>query len=153
MKLKILTLTLMIACIGIFAGCRKNVSANPAVIQAVALQDAENSCKAVEDGIKAANDAVERLEAGEPDYYAHIKPILRKLSAANNVAAQKINLAASGQNTGWQAALVSVGTSVTSSDLTAFGFKNQNTQLIVETSFAGLIAALTAIQAKFGGSR
>lgn len=154
MKLKILTLTLMIACIGIFAGCRKSVNnSNPAVVQAVALQDAENTCKTVEDGLLTANRAIEKLQATEPDYYNKVKPLLRKISKLNATASGKIALVASGQSADWKGALIAVSASVTPSDLTTFGFKNPNTQIIVETSFSGLILALSSIKTKFGGAQ
>lgn len=151
-KLKVLTIVALMACVLSLGACRKSVNtSNPAVVQAAALLDAENTCKTLEDGIKTANDAIEKLQAGEPDYYAKVKPLLKKLSAANNTAAQKINTVAGGGSADWKGALIALGTSVTPADLTTFGFKNSNTQLIVETSFAGLVATLSAIQTKFGG--
>lgn len=150
---KISILITLMACLLIATGCRKSVNnSNPAVVQAVALQDAENTCKTVEDGLLTANRAIEKLQATEPDYYNHVKPLLRKISKLNATASGKIALVASGQSADWKSSLIAVSASVTPSDLTTFGFKNANTQLIVETSFSGLILALTSIKTKFGGA-
>jgi hypothetical protein len=147
----IVAILLISVCLVPMEACRKNVNtSNPQVVQAAALLDAANTCKTLEDGIVAANDAVEKLEASEPEYYAHVKPLLKKLSSANTVASQKINIVAQGGTADWKGALVAVGTSVTASDLTTFGFKNSDTQLIIQGSFALLVTTLSSMQLKFG---
>ena len=134
------------------AGCRHNVNtSNPAVVQASALADAADTCKLLEDGLASAKAAVEKLETAEPDYYAHVKPLLKKMSAANVVAIEKIQVAKNGGTADWKGALVAVAASVSPSDLTSVGVKNQTSQLIVEGSIAGLVATLESFKAKFGG--
>lgn len=153
---KVVKSTIVLLLIGMLAfapiGCRKNININnPAVVQAAALLDASNTCKTLEEGLLSANNAVEALQAGEPDYYAKVKPLLRKISAANVVAAQKIQLVSQGGTADWRSALIAVGSSTTPADLTSFGFKNPNSQLIVQGGFALLVATLSSIQTKFGG--
>lgn len=143
-------IAVLLVCMVPLGACRKNVSTNPAVVQAVVLTDAENTCKLIDDGLKSANAAIEKLQVSEPGYYAHVKPLIRKISAANATASSKVALVAAGGSADWRGALIAVGTSVTPSDLTTFGFKNSNTQLIVEAAFGGLIATLNSIPSKFG---
>jgi hypothetical protein len=133
------------------AGCRHNVNtSNPAVVQASALADAANTCKLLEDGVASANAAVEKLETAEPDYYAHVKPLLQKVSAANVLAIEKIQVVKNGGTADWKGALVNVAASVSPSDLTSVGVKNQTSQVIMEGSIAALVATLESFKAKFG---
>lgn len=137
-------------CLCTLSACRKNVSTNPTVVQAVALQDAENTVKSVEDGLNAANDVIENLQTAEPGYYAKIKPILRRLSSLNATASRKLNVVAQGGSADWKGAIVDVGNSITIADLTNFGFKNPNSQAAVDAGMELLVGALNTLKRKFG---
>lgn len=149
-------LALVYAGLGAFTyamgGCRHSINtANPRVVMAATLLDASNTTVAVEDGLTAANHVVDSLEQSEPDYYAKVKPLIRKISAANKAASDKIVAAKNGDTTAdWRGAVNAVAASVKPGDLTAFGFKNQNTQALVTAAFATLVATLNAIPGTFG---
>lgn len=151
MKIKTLLIVTLLACgLCTVSACRKSVNNNPAVVQAMTLQDAENAVKSVEDGLKAANDTVESLQSAEPGYYAKLKPILRRISSLNATASSKINGAAQGNATNWQGALSDVANSITPADLTTFGFKNPNSQLAAQAGMTLLQTALNTLKSKFG---
>lgn len=149
---RLITIMTLSACLVMVPGCRKSVNSNPAVVQAIGLQDAENSVKAVEDGLKAANDTIESMQTTEPGYYAKLKPILRRISSLNATASRKINGAAQGGSTNWQGALSDVANSITPADLTNFGFKNPNSQLAAQAGMTLLQTALNTLKTKFGGA-
>ena len=152
MKRTILSIFLILSLVLSPAACRKNLNTtNPQVIQAAALLDAENTCKTLEDGLVAANNAVEGLEAAEPGYYAKVKPLIRRLSAANALASSKIKLVSAGGTADWRGAMIAVGSSVSPQDLTVFDFKNPGTQSIVSAGFSLLVATLSQIQVKYSG--
>lgn len=155
MKTKALLISIMAVIICVLGiGCRHTVNtANPAVVTVTTLQDASDTCVTLEDGLTAANKAVDQIEATEPEYYAHVKPLLKKLSAANASASGIIQNVKNGQPGNWKGAVLGVATSITPADLTSFAVKNPTSQLIVEGSITGLIATLATIQAKFGGAQ
>ena len=141
---------MLIAALFLSVGCRHNVNtSNPKVVAISALADAFNTCKTLEDGLVAANKAIESIEAQEPEYYAHIKPLLQKISTANKNAAHKIQQAKNDGVTDWKSAFVSISSSITPADLTSVGVKNPNSQIIVGSSISGIVIILEAI----GGAR
>lgn len=151
-KCVILALMLVVA-FGLTA-CRHNVNtANPAVVTITTLQDASNTTVALEDGLTAANKALDQIEAAEPEYYAHVKPLIKKVSAANASASGIIQNVKNGKPGDWKGAVLGIATSITPADLTTFAVKNPTSQLIVEGSITGLIATLATIKAKFGGAQ
>jgi hypothetical protein len=128
------------------SGCRHNINtSNPAVVTASALGDASNACKTVEDALTATNHALEQLETVEPEYYAHVKPLVQRISQANRLASAKIVAAKNGNAVDWKSALTAVGTSINLDDLRAAQVKNPTSQIIVGSSVALLIDALVAI--------
>lgn len=127
-------------------------STNPAVVQAAALVDVQKTLKTVEDGLLTANKAVENLEAAEPEYYAYVKPLLKKISLSNRIASDKVDIVTKGGTADWKSAVIEIGSSVTPADLTTFGFKNPSSQLIVEGGFATLITTLETIKNKYGSN-
>jgi len=128
------------------SGCRHNINtANPAVVAASALGDASNACKTVEDALTATNKALEQLESTEPEYYAHVKPLVQRISLANRLASSKIVAAKNGNPVDWKSAFSAVGTSINLDDLRAAQVKNPNSQIIIGSSVALLIDALVAI--------
>lgn len=130
--------------------CRHNVNAsNPAVVTVSALVDASNTCKTLENGLTAANQALEKIEMQEPEYYSHVKPLIQKISAANIVAAHKIQAAKNGNPSNWKQSFIAIGTSITPADLTAVQVKNPNSQIIVGSTIAGIVGIIEAI----GGAR
>lgn len=154
MKIKIAVTLALIVLVGAGVGCRHNVNtSNPAVVTASALQDASNACVTLEDGLTAADKALDQLETVEPEYYAHVKPLLKKISAANASASKIVQSVKNGQPGNVKGAMLAVAVSVTPADLTAFSVKNPTSQLIVEGSITALIATLATIQANFGGSK
>lgn len=132
-------------------GCRHNVNTNnPKVIQAATLLDASDLTVTIEDGVVAANHAVEAIQASDPEYYNKVKPLLRSISSANVLAARKIQAFKNGDATAdWRGAIIAVAGSVNTQDLSAVHIKNPNTQLIVSASLATLVAALETIPKKF----
>lgn len=128
------------------SGCRHNVNTkNPQVVAVAALGDALSTCQTLEDSLIAANSAVEQIKTQEPEYYAHVKPLLQKISSANTAAAHKIQQAKNDGVTDWRTAFISISTSITPTDLTLAGVKNPNSKLIIGTSIAGIVAILQAI--------
>ena len=148
-----LTLVLLIVAASLVA-CRHQVNtSNPKVIIAATLLDASNTCVTVEDGLTAANHAVESLETAEPEYYARVKPLLQKISAANKQAALTVQRVKNGGTDNWRGALVAVAASVSVQDLQAVQVKNPTSQLIVEGALATLVATLQSINTNFGGAK
>jgi hypothetical protein len=128
------------------AGCHHNVKTNnPAVIAAITLDDASNTCKTLEDTVTAANHAVELVETTDPEYYAKSKALIQKISAANRLAGDKINISMHGQPADWHVAFSSIATSVDPKDLTSVQVKNPNTQLLIVASMQALTKILTSI--------
>lgn len=135
-------------------GCRHNVSTNPKVVMTATLLDASNTCVTIEDGLTAANHIVNALETSEPEYYAHVRPLIKKLSAANKTASDTIVKVRNGDTAAdWRGAMLAIGSGITPADLTSFGFKNSNTQAIVTAAFATLVATLNALPATYGGTK
>lgn len=148
----VISFVLVVLAFGL-AGCRHNVNtSNPAVVTASALQDASSSTVLVEDGLSAANKAVDQLEAVEPEYYAHVKPLLKAISTKNAAAAGIIQKVKNGQPGDVKGAMLALAVSVSPSDLTAFSVKNPNSQIIVEGSITALVVTLATIKTKFGGA-
>lgn len=127
-------------------GCHHNVNTNnPAVIAAITLDDASNTCKALEDTVTAANHAVELVETTDPGYYAKGKALIQKISGANRLAADRINASMHGQPADWHAAFASISSSVDPKDLESVQVKNPNTQLLIVASMQALAKILTSI--------
>lgn len=150
---KTLATIIVLSLIILLTGCRYNINTNnPKVVVAATLLDASNTTVLIEDGLTAANHVTEQLESIEPEYYAHVKPLIKRISAANVVAAKTVQNAKNGNTAAdWRGALIAVGASVKPSDLTAFGFKNPTSKALVSGGFATLIAILDSIPQKFGG--
>lgn len=137
-------------------GCRHNVvnTNNPKVVMAATLLDASNTCVTIEDGLTAANHVIDALETAEPDYYKHVKPLIKRISTANKTASDKIVAVRNGDGTAdWRGAVLAIGTSVDTKDLTAFSFKNPNSQALVTAAFATLTATLASLPQTFGGGK
>lgn len=139
------------------SGCRHNTNSttpvSPQVATAVTLLDASNTCVTVEDGLTAADHAIDQLKASDPEYYAKVSPLIKKISAANVVAAQKIQVV---KNTGqgdWKSAMLAVAQSVNVNDLNAAQVKNPTSQGIVTAALASLVAILNTINQNFGGTK
>jgi hypothetical protein len=124
---------------------------SPAVVTAATLLDASNTCVTIEDSLTAANHAIDQLKATDPEYYAKLDPLIKKISRANTVAAEKIKLAKDTGATDWKPALLAVAASVNISDLTAGGIKNPTSQTIATAALASLVAILNTINQNFGG--
>jgi len=156
-KRKLLLTTVLL--LAFTAGCQHNISTpgqptpSAAVATAATLLDASNASVTVEDSLTAAYHALEQLKTTDPEYYTQAMPLIKKISAANAVAAQKIKLAKDTGATDWRPALLAVASSVNPSDLTAAGVKNPTSQAIVSASLASLVAILNAINQNFGGGK
>lgn len=156
-KSKILAVTLCLVLMA--SGCRHNTPAagqppqSAAVVAVATLLDADHTCLTVEDSLTAADHAIDQLKTSDPEYYAKVGPLIKKISAANAIAEQKIKLAKDTGATDWKQALLAVASSVNVSDLSAAGVKNQTSQAIVEASLTGLVAILNTINANFGGAK
>lgn len=147
-------MTLLLSTLLIASGCRHNINtSNPAVVTAATLLDASNTCVAVEDGLTAANHAVDALETQEPEYYAHVKPLLKKLSTANVAAVKLVQAAKNGQPANWQQGMLAMASAVTPADLSAVQVKNPTSQAIAQGALATLIVTLNTIPHTFGGSK
>lgn len=145
--------SVMLAAIATVEGCRHNVNTNnPKVIAAMTLLDASDITVTVEDGLVATDHILDTLQTSDPEYYAKIKPLLKKISSANVTAAQKIKIVKDGGQADWKGAILAVAASVNVHDLNAVGIKNPNTQIIVSASLATLVKILTDIPQKFGGA-
>lgn len=146
-------LTLVLCLMVIFAGCHHTVnSSNPAVVSAVTLLDAENTVNTIAHGLQTANGTLKSLQSIEPDYYAYAHPKLVQIAQLNEKANQAILAAKNGNTTvDWKSAVIAIGSVATDpQSLVVFGFKNQSSQTIVQTSFAALLAGIAAAQ-QFGG--
>lgn len=130
--------------------CRRNVDTkNPQVLRAATLLDASQMCVTIEDGVVAANNILESIQAQEPDYYAHVKPLLQKISSSNVLAVRKIQAFKNGDTSAdWRGGLIAVAQSVNPKDLDAVGIKNANTKAIVQAAMATLVLALEIIPQK-----
>lgn len=117
------------------------------------LLDASNTCVTVEDSLTAADHAIDQVKTSDPEYYAKVGPLIKRLSAANTVAAQKIKLVKDTGVGDWRPALLAVAASVNTADLTAVGVKNQTSQTIVAASLASLVAIINTITTNFGGAK
>ena len=147
-----LMLSLLAATVAIENGCRHVNSSNPAVISAVTLNNAAKACQTVATGLADADAVLDKIQAQEPDYYAHAKPLLQRIAKANDTAIVAVSAALAGDaKVDWRSAMLAVSTAVASSDLTTFGFKNPQTQQLVQVGFATLISILSTIPATFGG--
>ena len=135
-------------------GCRHNTAnmANPKVALAVGLTDAANTCLTLEDGLTATYNALDQLETSEPEYYAHVKPLVQKLSASNVMAMRVIQKVQAGDTTAdWRGAMVVVANTVKPSDLTMFNFKNPNSQALANSLFQAVVATITEMTQKYRG--
>jgi hypothetical protein len=147
----------MVLLVGI--GCRHNKQAagqpppSAAVVTIATLLDADHTCLTVQDSLTAADHAIDQLKTSDPEYYAKVGPLIKKISAANNAAEQKIKLAKDTGATDWKPALLAVASSVNVSDLSAAGVKNQTSQLIVSASLASLVGILNSITTNFGSAK
>lgn len=156
-KSKYLASTLaMVLLVGV--GCHRKAPVGQAPLtpaeQTVAtLLDASNMCLTVEDTLTAADHAIDQLKGTDPEYYAKVNPLIKKISAANTSAAQKVKVAKDTGATDWKPAMLGVATSVNISDLSAAGVKNPTSQAIVSASLAGLVAILNTINQNFGGTK
>lgn len=146
-----LCLTLVAFLLAAGVGCHRKVNQNnPQVVRAATLLDASNTCVTIEDGLVAANHAVESIESQDPEYYAKVKPLLRKVSSANVEAVHKIKTFKDGDTSvNWRAGMLAVASSINTDDLSALQIKNPTTQLIVSASLATLVGALNAIPKSF----
>lgn len=141
------------------AGCRHNTTAagqpppSAAVTTVATLLDASNTCVTVEDGLTAADHAIDQVKMSDPEYYAKVGPLIKKISAANAAAAQKVKLAKDTGATDWKPAMLAIASSVNVSDLSAAGVKNPTSQAIVQASLAGLVAIINTINQNFGGTK
>lgn len=130
-------------------GCHPKVdTTNPVVIQAVTLNDAEKTVNTISHGLLAAKQTVSSLETTEPSYYNIITPKLTTIASLNETANQCIITAVTGGKCDWQTAVINIAKQTGDpTTLTAFGFKNPNTQKQVQIGFATLIAGINiAIQ-------
>jgi hypothetical protein len=126
-------------------------STNPKVVFAVTIYDAATVADDFSIALRAANDGVAKLQATEPDYYNYAHPYLVKLAQLNDKAIAAIKAAQAGDTSAdWKGALAAIVAYAASQDPTTFGFKNPTTQASVRLLFAGLTAAITAMQ-QFGG--
>jgi hypothetical protein len=148
---------LLLAVVLVGSGCRKNVTTpgqpppSAAVTTAATLLDASNTCLTVEDSLTAASHTIDKLKDSDPEYYAKIDPLIKKISAANTAAALKVQAAMKSGATDWKSAMVAIASSVNVSDLNAAGIKNPTSQTIAAASLASLIAILNTINQNFGG--
>jgi len=156
-KRKLLLTTVLL--LAFTAGCQHNITTpgqptpSAAVTTVATLLDASNTCVTVEDSLVAADHAIDQLKATDPEYYAKVSPLIKKISAANAVAAQKIKLAKDTGAIDWRPALLAVAASVNPGDLSAVGVKNSTSQVIVSASLASLVAILNTINQNFGGKQ
>lgn len=135
-------------------GCRHSQSSNPRVKLAETLYDAAATVDTIADGLVAARHVIDNLETTEPEYYAHTKPLLQNIAKANDRAIAAVRAAKSGDaSADWRTALLNVSDAVGKTDLTQFGFKNQNSQALVRVGFATLQSALALIPQNFGGQK
>jgi hypothetical protein len=137
-------------------GCRHNTSGpppSPAVVTAATLLDASNTTVTVEDGLTAASHALDQLQATDPEYYAKVDPLIKKISAANVLAAKKIKLVKDTGTGDWRPAILAVASSVNVADLNTVGVKNPTSQTIVAAALATLVGVLNAIPKTFGGTQ
>lgn len=132
-------------------GCQHRVNSNnPKVIFAATLLSAADASDTLATGLVAADQVLDNLRATEPEYYAHTKPILVKIAKANDKAIVAIRAAKNGDTTAnWQGALIAVLDAAGKSDLTAFGFKNPNSQAAARIGFSSLQLAVAAIRDSF----
>lgn len=134
--------------------CRHTVnSKNPQVVAIVAINDAMNICKTVHDGLQNADKTIDALQTQEPDYYSKAQPLLKKIRAANDIAVETLLKAQAGQSVDWKTSMLALSTTVSAGDLTTFGFKNPNTQLLVSAGVSGLEGVLLSIPSKLGGTQ
>jgi hypothetical protein len=150
----ILALILTLTMIAATSGCRHNQpgAAPPshAVVVAATLLDASNTTVTVEDGLIAASHAIDQLQTTDPEYYAKVSPLIKKISAANVAAAKKIKIVKDTGAGDWRADMLAIAGSVNISDLTATGIKNPTSQAIVSAALATLIGVLNTINQNFG---
>lgn len=134
------------------SGCRHNINTNnPKVVFANTLLAGAQSCNLVATGLKDANDTLESLQATEPEYYAHVKPMLQSIARANDKAIAALRAAQAGDTSAnWQQALINVTTAAGNQDMSVFGFKNPNSQATAKIMLASLQLALTAITNTWG---
>lgn len=131
--------------------CHHNVNAStktppsPQVAAAITLTDASNTCKTLEDALTTADHAIDLVQTSDPEYYAHAGALFKKISAANRLAADKVNTSIQGKPENWQAAFAGIGSSVDLQDLSSVQIKNPNSQLLVSASIAALLKILTAL--------
>lgn len=156
----VLTLMLLLTGLaGMLSSCRHTTTIpgqpppSAAVVTAATLLDASNTCVTVEDGLTAADHALDQLQASEPEYYTKVKPLIQKISSANVAAARKVKAAKDSGATDWRPAMLAVAASVNVSDLNAAGVKNPTSQAIVSASLASLVAILNTINQNFGGTK
>lgn len=156
---RIITLMLLLVALAGLASCHRTTTSSitpppsPAVATVATLLDASNATVTVEDSLTAANHAIDQLQSSDPEYYAKLNPLIKKISAANTVAAQKIKLVKDTGTGDWKPALLAVASSVNTADLTAAGVKNPTSQAIVSAALASLIAILNTITTNFGGTK
>ena len=159
MNMKPLRKYLLVLLLLTATGCRYNTptpgspTPSAAVVTAATLLDASNTCVTVEDGLTAADHALDQLKTTEPDYYAKVDPLIKKISAANVLAAKKIKLVKDTGTGDWRPAILAVASSVNVADLNAAGIKNSTTQTIVAAALATLVGVLNAIPKTFGGTQ
>lgn len=145
-SLAVSTLLLCALLMVVPAGCRHNpVNTNPAVVAAVTLTDASNTTKLLEDTLTTANHSIELVETSDPTYYAHAKGLFKKISAANRLAADKINVSMQGQPTDWKTAFAGIASSVDVRDLSTVQVANPNTQLLIEAAIQALVKIVTSV--------
>lgn len=150
-------LLLPILLVVLAVGCRhtqpNTTPPSQAVVTVATLLDASNTCVTVEDSLTAADHAIDQVKVSDPEYYAKVGPLIKRLSAANTVAAQKIKLVKDTGVGDWKPALLAVAASVNTADLTAAGVKSQTSQTIVAASLASLVAIINTITTNFGGAK
>ncbi|HLW53243.1 MAG TPA: hypothetical protein VKW06_10410 [Candidatus Angelobacter sp.] len=135
------------------AGCRHNVNSNPQVVYAQTLLDASNSSKLLSDGLVAANDFAESIQASEPDYYVTLKAWIVKIAKANDTAIAAIRAAQGGDSAAdWKGAIAGIVTAAGNQDLTVYGFKSPASQQKATEGLKLLRDAIAGISNAFGGA-